>query len=94
MYLPLLGQRAEEKMIVVHKIEMRPTKDQANFLKRCCGVRRFIYNACLAEWKYAYSHGLAPDEDYIRFYLKLLCRSGSLGSRKSQAEFITQRSKV
>ena len=72
MYLPLLGQRAEEKMIVVHKIEMRPTEDQANFLKRCCGVRRFIYNACLAEWKYAYSHGLAPDEDYMRFYLKLL----------------------
>ncbi len=59
-------------MLVVHKIEMRPTKDQENFLKRSCGVRRFIYNACLAEWKYAYSHGLAPNEDYMRFYLTLL----------------------
>lgn len=59
-------------MLVVHKIEMRPTEDQKDFLKRSCGVRRFIYNACLAEWKYAYSRGLAPDEDYMRFYLKLL----------------------
>ena len=59
-------------MFLTHKIELRPTPKQAEFLKRTCGVKRFVWNACLAEWTSAYKLGFKPDEDYIRFFLKTL----------------------
>jgi len=59
-------------MYLSHKIELRPTKEQEEFLKKSCGVKRFVWNACLNEWNKAYKLGFKPDEDYIRFYLKVL----------------------
>jgi putative transposase len=38
-------------MIKAHKIRLNPTPEQANYLRRACGTRRFVYNWGLAEWK-------------------------------------------
>jgi len=38
-------------MLLVHKIELRPTLEQEQFLFQSVGVRRFTYNALLAHFK-------------------------------------------
>jgi putative transposase len=38
-------------MLVAHKIELRPTKKQAEYLYQACGSRRFAYNQLLAYFK-------------------------------------------
>ena len=42
------------RMIKAHKIRLNPTPEQANYLRRACGTRRFVYNWGLAEWKKQY----------------------------------------
>ena len=39
-------------MLLAHKIELRPTEEQAQFLFQSVGVRRFTYNALLAHFKH------------------------------------------
>jgi putative transposase len=36
------------------------------------GIKRFVWNHCLAEWNDAYKCGYKPDETYIRFFYKCL----------------------
>lgn len=38
-------------MLLAHKIELRPTPEQEQFLFQSVGVRRFTYNALLAHFK-------------------------------------------
>jgi putative transposase len=38
-------------MLLAHKIELRPTADQANYLDRACGARRHCYNQLLEHFK-------------------------------------------
>ena len=37
-------------MLIAHKIEIRPTPDQADYLNRACGARRHCYNQLLAHF--------------------------------------------
>ena len=37
-------------MLLAHKIELRPTADQANYLYQACGSRRFAYNQLLGHF--------------------------------------------
>ena len=59
-------------LLLAHKIEIRPTQNQIEFLSQSVGCRRFVYNLCLEEWNSAYKMGLKPDRDYMRFYVKCL----------------------
>jgi len=59
-------------MFIAHKIELRPTEQQEQFLRQTAGARRFVWNQCLAEWNWAYEHGFKPDKDYIVFYFNVL----------------------
>lgn len=34
-----------------HKIELRPTATQCEYLRRCCRTMRFVYNQLVAKWK-------------------------------------------
>ena len=52
-------------MLLAHKVELRPTPEQATWLLKCIGARRYTYNALLehfrkdgAKWskKAAYEH--------------------------------------
>ena len=52
-------------MIISHKIRIYPNKEQEVFLKKSCGVTRFVYNWGLAEWQKQYKNGEKPN------YLKL-----------------------
>ncbi|WP_353573169.1 helix-turn-helix domain-containing protein, partial [Candidatus Albibeggiatoa sp. nov. BB20] len=35
-------------MLLAHKVELRPTKEQAVYLDKACGSRRHCYNQLLA----------------------------------------------
>lgn len=52
-------------MILSHKIRIYPNNEQEKFLKKSCGVARFVYNWGLEEWKNQYKNGEKPN------YLKL-----------------------
>ena len=47
-------------MILSHKIRIYPNKEQEVFLKKSCGVARFVYNWGLAEWQKQYKNGEKP----------------------------------
>jgi len=47
-------------MIKAHRIRLNPTTEQAEYLRRACGVSRFVYNWGLAEWKRQYEAGEKP----------------------------------
>lgn len=38
-------------MLLAHKIELRPTVAQADYLSRACGARRHCYNQLLTHFK-------------------------------------------
>jgi putative transposase len=38
-------------MLLAHKVQLYPTTEQAEYLRRCMGARRFAYNALLAHFK-------------------------------------------
>lgn len=59
-------------MLLSHKIEIRPTAEQEEYLLKSVGIKRFVYNHCLAVWNDAYKRGFRPDETYIRFFYKCL----------------------
>jgi len=41
-------------MNTAHKIRMNPTPEQAEYFKRACGTRRFIYNWGREQWEKQY----------------------------------------
>ena len=47
-------------MILSHKIRIYPNKEQEVFLKKSCGVARFVYNWGLDEWQKQYKNGEKP----------------------------------
>lgn len=54
------------RMILTHKIRLRPTRKQEQLLRCAVGVSRFAYNWALAEWQMQYKHGLKPNEAQLR----------------------------
>lgn len=50
----------------VHKIKLDPTKEQAIYFARACGVARFAFNWALAAWKEEYEAGGKPNEAALR----------------------------
>lgn len=48
-------------MILSHKIRIYPNREQEQFLKKSCGVARFVYNWGLAEWQKLYKNGEKPN---------------------------------
>lgn len=48
-------------MIISHKIRIYPNLEQEQFLKKSCGVARFVYNWALAEWRNQYKNGEKPN---------------------------------
>lgn len=38
-------------MLLAHKIELRTTATQGDYLRRCCGTSRFVFNQLVAKWK-------------------------------------------
>lgn len=36
---------------VSHKIELRTNASQSDYIRRCCGTMRFVYNQLVAKWK-------------------------------------------
>ena len=48
-------------MILSHKIRIYPNKEQEVFLKKSCGVARFVYNWGLSEWQKQYKNGEKPN---------------------------------
>lgn len=38
-------------MLFVHKIELRTTAAQGEYLRRCCGIGRFVFNQLVEKWK-------------------------------------------
>ncbi len=53
-------------MLRAHKIKLTPTKEQAIYFARSCGVARHAYNWALAEWKQQYEAGGKPSEMSLR----------------------------
>lgn len=48
-------------MILAHKIQIDPTRKQANYFARACGTSRFVWNWALAEWSRQYEAGEKPN---------------------------------
>ncbi len=46
--------------IKAHKIRLNPTPEQADYLRRAAGTRRFVYNWGLAEWQRQLAAGEHP----------------------------------
>ncbi|GIV94082.1 RNA-guided endonuclease TnpB family protein [Chloroflexus sp.] len=62
------------RVILTHKIELRPTKQQELLLREAVGVARFAYNWALDEWKKQYCAGLTPNEAALRRQLNAIKR--------------------
>ena len=45
-------------MIRAHKIRLNPTPEQETYLKKACGISRFVFNWGLARWKAAKEQGV------------------------------------
>ena len=72
-------------MIISHKIRIYPNKEQGVFLKKSCGVARFVYNWGLAEWQKQYKTGGKPN------YLKL--KKQFNGIKQAEFPFVCEVSK-
>ena len=72
-------------MIISHKIRIYPNNEQEVFLKKSCGVARFVYNWGLAEWERQYKNGGKPN------YLKL--KKQFNGIKQAEFPFVCEVSK-
>ncbi len=61
-------------MIRAHKIRLNPTTEQEEYLRRACGVSRFVYNWALAEWQYQYDLGGNPSASELKRYFNAIKR--------------------
>jgi putative transposase len=61
-------------MLLGNVIELRPTPEQVEYFRQCCGVRRFVFNECLKEWKRRHEADETPCKrtmiDYLNGTLK------------------------
>ena len=48
-------------MHLAHKIRLYPTKQQASYFRKACGIRRLSYNWALARWNALYEAGEKPN---------------------------------
>ena len=48
-------------MILSHRIQLKPTKQQLVYLVKACGTARFTWNWALATWQSQYASGLKPN---------------------------------
>ena len=62
-------------MLLVHKIQLKPNKQQIEFFIKSAGVARFAYNWALAEWKRQYEAGEKPTEAKLRKQLNSIKRA-------------------
>ena len=53
-------------MLRVHKIRLEPTRKQAEYFSKACGVSRFAYNWALAKWERLYEAGEKVSEGSLR----------------------------
>ena len=72
-------------MFLSHKVRIYPNHEQEIFLKKSCGVARFVYNWGLAEWERQYKTGEKPN------YLKL--KKQFNGIKKDEFPFVCEVSK-
>lgn len=61
-------------MIRAHKIRLNPTTEQDEYLRRACGVSRFVYNWALAEWQAQYDLGGNPNAAELKRYFNAIKR--------------------
>lgn len=47
-------------MQLSHRIELKPSPEQAEYFARACGTARFVWNWALAEWNRLYTAGQKP----------------------------------
>ncbi len=59
-------------MIRSHRIRLNPTPEQAGYLARTAGTRRFVYNGGLAEWKRRLEAGEKPSAPALKKQLTKL----------------------
>lgn len=52
-------------MILSHKIQLNPSKEQQQMLEKAAGCARFSYNWALAEWKKQYEAGEKPTSNKL-----------------------------
>jgi putative transposase len=62
-------------MLRAHKIELKPTAEQADYFTRACGTARFAWNWALEEWERQYQAGGKPTEAALRKQLNARKRS-------------------
>jgi putative transposase len=54
------------RVVLTHRIELKPTKLQEALFRQCVGAARFAYNWALAEWERQYKAGGKPNEAALR----------------------------
>jgi putative transposase len=54
------------RIVLTHRIELKPHKIQAALLRECVGASRFAYHGALAEWQRQYQAGEKPNEAALR----------------------------
>jgi putative transposase len=53
-------------MIRAHRIRLHPTPEQAAYFVQASGIRRFVYNWGLEEWKRQYQAGAKPSAKSLK----------------------------
>lgn len=48
-------------MLIAHRIELAPTKEEATYFRQACGTSRLVWNWALAQWNRQYEAGLRPN---------------------------------
>ena len=54
------------RIVMSHRIELKPTKIQEALFRQCVGASRFAYNWALAEWQRPFAAGEHPSEAALR----------------------------
>jgi Helix-turn-helix domain len=76
-------------MLLAHKIELRPTLEQRDYLDRACGHRRHCYNRLLeyfsqkdesGQWVNKWSKAAAYQDPKIAFIISTFYELSSLGT--------------
>jgi len=57
-------------MLLAHKIELRPTREQVTYLDKACGSRRHCYNQLLAH--FSKSENKWSKSSAYQYYIKTL----------------------
>lgn len=55
-----MGSLQSTTIHAAHKIQLCPNRKQISYFRQAGGIRRFVWNWCLAEWQRAYRAGEKP----------------------------------